>query len=250
MEVKVFEIGTASKEAEELGGTDGVGKGGLCDVERGEVKRVDRFRRGETGCCYLHGYMSGPGCPAREDIVVVVPVGVKGSLEAEVEVVEDAAGGGEGEIGESGVGCAVLERQCAVQPARQVGEEAGHDGKEALKVGEVELDAEGEGRRAGDPQLGLRPDGGDVAGRLVDDDELPWPGRRERDGPPEPADGGDDEGRQRRAGARRGHEYLDEQLWGQRVDHGVLTHPRTAQTWLNSDSTTNSNSLYTPPCQA
>lgn len=41
MQVKVFEIRTASKEAEQLWGTDVVGRG-LCDVERCEVKWVDK----------------------------------------------------------------------------------------------------------------------------------------------------------------------------------------------------------------
>ena len=147
MPVKVFEIGKASKEAEELGGADGVGEGGLCDVERGEVKGVDVSRGGEGGCCYLHGYMSERVCSAGEkDVCVVVWVGGEGRLETDVEVVEDATGGGEGEIGESGVGCAALERYCAGHPAGQVGQETGHDWKEALKVGELDVDGEGEGR--------------------------------------------------------------------------------------------------------
>lgn len=149
MQVKVFEIGTARKEADELWGMDGVGKGGLCDVKRGKVKWVDEFWGGETGSDYLHGYMPECVCSAREEdivvvVIVVVALVVKGSLEADAEVVKDAARCGEGEIGESGVGGASLERDRAIHPARQVGEEAGHDWQEVLKVCEFDMDAEGE----------------------------------------------------------------------------------------------------------
>lgn len=147
MEVKVFEVGTAGKEAEQLGGADGVGERGLCDVERGEVKWVDGCWRGESGSCYLHGYMTEGVCSAgEEDVAVVGTVCVKGGFEADVEVVKDATGGGEGEIGEPSVERTPLERHSAVHPAGQVGKKARDDWKEAVIVCEVYVDVEGEGR--------------------------------------------------------------------------------------------------------
>jgi hypothetical protein len=241
--VKVLEIGTAGKEAEELGGTDGVGEGGLCDVERGEVEGVDGSRGGEAGGGDLHGDVSEGVCAAGEkDVCVVV---CEGGPETDVEVVEDAAGGGEGEIGECGVGCAALERYAAVHPAGEVGQETRHDGEEALSVGELDVDVEGERRRAGDPQRGVGPDRGDAArGSAEHEDALPCAGGRETEVAPEPAHRAQDERRVRRASVRRGHEDLDEQLSGQRY-HGRDKMPvdsATAQTWLHSDPAANPNS--------